>query len=159
MDVQKIISELQSSPIIAECSCGENFRLKDALLFDGLGKIPSQAQEGEQKLKEEITDLLEDLKTRMKRAKTGAAVTAKAVGLGKNLEKILPTVKGFPYQAPDCRFLADPIDLLVFEGLANNRIKSIQFFEVKSGNARLTKGQKSIKEAIEDHNVEFKVLK
>ena len=159
MDVQKIISELKSGPIIAECSCGETFKLKDALLFDGLGKIPSQAQEGEQDLKDEITNLIEDLKKRMTLAKTKAAVTAKAVGLGKNLEKILPTVKGFPMELPDCRFLADPIDFIVFEGLTDNRIRSIQFFEVKTGKAKFTPGQKSIKEAIEDHKVEYRILR
>ena len=56
----------------------------------------------------------------------------------------------FKWELPDSRFLGDPIDLITFNGLSMNKIKSINFIEVKSGQARLNAHQKSIKEAIED---------
>jgi predicted Holliday junction resolvase-like endonuclease len=59
---------------------------------------------------------------------------------------------------PDSKFLGDPVDLLVFNGLSNGRVDSLSFVEVKTGKARLNAHQKSIKAAIEDQKVGFKVF-
>jgi len=60
---------------------------------------------------------------------------------------------------PDCRFLADPIDLLVFDGICSNKVKAINFIEIKSGGARLNANQKAVKEAVEDKRVSYKEIK
>ena len=39
MDTNTLIKELKKSGLIAECPCGSAFRLSDAILFDGMGKI------------------------------------------------------------------------------------------------------------------------
>ena len=70
-------------------------------------------------------------------------------------EKHLPTIKDFKWELPDCRFLANPIDLITFNGLSKNNMTSISFIEVKTGKARLTSGQKMIKEAISDKKVKY----
>ena len=53
------------------------------------------------------------------------------MNIGKNLEKVLPTLSDFKWDLPDCRFLSDPIDLITFDGLSSNRVDSITFIEVK----------------------------
>lgn len=94
----------------------------------------------------------------MKLATEGAQKTTKAVNIGKNLERALPTIKDFKWIVPDSKFLGDPIDLLVFNGLSSGNVDSLSFVEVKSGAARLNAHQKSIRDAIEDHKVSYKVF-
>ena len=67
--------------------------------------------------------------------------TAEAVNLGKIVEKIVPSFASFSYEPGDCRALFEPIDYLVFSGLAKqNQVEALFFVDVKSGNARLGSG-------------------
>ena len=51
-----------------------------------------------------------------------------------------------------------PIDYLVFSGLTTrNQVEVLYFVEVKSGKARLTGSQQSIKKAVENGSVQFKI--
>lgn len=154
-----IIKKLKESNLYAECSCGGEFKLSDGILFDGTKPFPEEAKEAQKAYKEELKEREEELKKRKKLATEKAQITTKSVNVGKNLEKVLPTLKKFKWELPDCRFLADPIDLLIFTGLSRNKIDSISFIEVKSGGARLNPHQKSIKEAVEDKKVSYKVFK
>ena len=154
-----LIRNLQQSKLFAECpDCGEEFSLSKALLFDGRGKFPHKAQqvrlEWEQEIKERITDLAK----RYQRAKTKSEKTAVAVGIGKIIEKILPAHKNFNMIPADCRFLAEPIDMIVFDGLSKNKINNITFMDVKTGRAHLNTHQKRIRDAISDHNVEWRTV-
>ena len=88
-----------------------------------------------------------------------ALITTKAVNIGKNLEKILPTLKDFTWELSDCRFIGDPLDMITFNGLSSNKIDSISFIEVKSGAARLNSHQKMIRDAINDKKVSYKEFK
>lgn len=81
---------------------------------------------------------------------------------GKTLEKLVPFLEDFPYDAHDIRWLGDPVDLVIFDGYSSNREepKQIIFCEVKSGESELTKSQKKIKELVEKKRVrwdEFRV--
>lgn len=106
----------------------------------------------------ELDERQEELKDKINNATKKAQVTTKAVNIGKNLEKILPTMADFKWVVPDSRFLGDPIDLLTFNGLSQNNVESLSFIEVKSGSARLSNRQKSIRDAIQDHKVSYKGL-
>lgn len=68
---------------------------------------------------------------------------------GKVSEVFAPFLKGFPYSASECKFLGDPIDYIVFEGLDERDIKGVHLVEVKSGNSKLSKHQKQIKDLID----------
>lgn len=71
---------------------------------------------------------------------------------GKVAETFAPFLYGFPFKPSECKFLGDPIDYVVFEGLDNRDIKGIHFLEVKSDSAKLSKHQKHIKELIDSLN-------
>ncbi|WNZ28479.1 MAG: hypothetical protein IAX21_07365 [Candidatus Bathyarchaeota archaeon] len=159
MDIERLIRKLRSSDLYAECQCGGEFKLSESILFDGTKPFPEEALEAQMNLEDSLKTREELLKKRMKLATQTAQVTTKAVNIGKNLEKVLPTMKDFKWPTPDSKFLGDPIDLIIFNGLSENRVQSINFVEVKSGKARLNKHQKSIKDAIEDHKVSYKVFK
>ena len=78
---------------------------------------------------------------------------------GNIQQPVLPTMRDFKWTVPDSKFLGDPIDLIVFNGLSVNKVKSINFIEVKSGKARLNNHQKAIRDAIEEQKVSYKVFK
>lgn len=81
---------------------------------------------------------------------------------GKTLEKLVPFLDKFPYDAHDIRWLGDPIDLVIFDGQSSDNLNQIVFCEVKSGKGKLTKTQNKIKELVTKKKVkweEFKIEK
>ena len=159
MNTELLIKKLKTSNLYAECPCGGEFKLSKAILFDGTKPFPKEALKIQQQLKDELKERDAELKKREKLATEKAEITTKAVNIGKNLEKVLPTMKDFKWIVPDSKFLGDPIDLIVFNGLSMSNVSSLSFVEVKSGNAGLNKHQKSIRDAIEERRVSYRVFK
>ena len=160
MNTQEIIQLLQKSDIYAEhAECGCEFKISKALLFDGTKPFPFKAIEVQKNLEEELKNRQEELTKSMKRATIGAQTTAKSVNVGKLLEKVFPTMKDFKWELSDCRFLGEPIDIVIFHGLTAGKIESIEFLEVKSGKARLNEHQKGVKEAIEKNKIRYEEFK
>jgi predicted Holliday junction resolvase-like endonuclease len=155
----QLIAKLKGSNFYAECPCGEEFKLSDAILFDGTGPFPEEAWGIRAQLSDALMNRELDLKKKEKLATHHAEIVTKAVNIGRNLERALPTLKDFKWVVPDSKFLGDPLDLLVFNGLSMGNVTSISFVEVKSGNAHLNGHQKSIRDAVEDHKVSFQVFK
>jgi predicted Holliday junction resolvase-like endonuclease len=158
MITEQLIKKLGESNLYAECRCGGEFKLSRSILFDGTKPFPEKALEIQKRLKEELKAREDELKKRRKLATKKAQITTKAVNIGKNLEKVLPTMRDFKWTIPDSKFLGDPIDLIIFNGLSVSKVKSIDFIEVKSGKARLNNHQKAIRDAIEEQKVSYKVF-
>ena len=158
-NLSSFISKLQNSKLIAQCPhCDEEFSLSMALLFDGRGKFPEKAEKVRLEWEDEIKERIADLAKLQKQAKTKPEKAAVAVGIGKIIEKILPAHKNFKMIPADCRFLAEPIDMLVFDGLSQNKIKHITFMDIKTGHAKLNTHQKRIRDAINDNSVEWRTF-
>ncbi len=68
---------------------------------------------------------------------------------GKVSETFAPFLEGFPFKPSECKFLGDPIDYVVFEGLDERDIKGVHFVEVKQGTSQLSKHQKQIRDLID----------
>jgi predicted Holliday junction resolvase-like endonuclease len=159
MKIDQLIKNLKDSNLYAECSCGEEFKLSDAFLFDGTKPFPAEALGTQSELNTLLETRNAELAKKKKLATEGAERTTTAVNIGKNLERALPTIKGFKWVVLDSKFLSDPIDLLIFNGLSNGKVDSLSFVEVKSGKyARLNSHQKSIRDAIGDHKVSYEVF-
>ena len=155
-----MIEKLKQSNLYAECChCSDEFKISEAILFDGTKPFPEEALEEQKRLKEALRDRAEELKKRKKRATENAEITAKSVNVGKSLEKVLPTMKDFKWNLSECRFLGDPIDLVTFNGIIRNSVQSISFIEVKSGGARLNQRQKCIRDAIDDKKLLYREFK
>ena len=68
-------------------------------------------------------------------------------------------MKGFGYEMEDCRFLANPIDYIIFEGVSQGHVDHITFMDIKTGpTAGLDTHQRKIRDAINDNDVKFEVL-
>jgi len=158
MQTEELIKQLKKSDLWAECSCGEEFRISEAVLFDGTKPFPDEVLEIQSAMIEEIEEGKKELERKMKLASSKAEITTTAVNVGKNLEKVFPTMKDFKWSLCDCRFLSDPIDMIVFNGLSINKIDSISFIEAKSGAARLNPHQKAVRDAINDQKISYTVI-
>jgi len=160
MDTKQLIQTMKSSLLIAQCpKCDEEFKLSDSLLFDGTTTFPDAAELIRMQLAEELSKQEKELKKRKISVDVAAEKKAIEVGFGKIIEKFLPAYRDLDLQFTECRPLYDPIDVLVFSGLLNRKVDNITFLEIKSGNARLNKHQKMIRDAVLDKNVDLRVLK
>ena len=142
------------------------FQLSEAILFDGTKKFPESAESIKNELlldlKERQTELnqrLKDLETRKISADIGSEKKAIEVGLGKIMEKVLPYYKDFTIPLADCRFLAEPIDVIIFDGASEQKIKKLTFLEIKTGDATLNSHQRMVKKAIENKKVRSEIIK
>lgn len=153
-----LIAELQANGRFkATCpSCGEDFRLVDAELFLANGNRPAAAVTAFEAMRERMKDHKREVTVRRDRITKRAEITARAVNIGKIVEKIVPSFATFTYPIGDCRALFEPIDYIVFSGLSNGgRVESVSFIDIKSGGARLSAMQRTIKGIVEGGAVKF----
>jgi predicted Holliday junction resolvase-like endonuclease len=157
--VQSVIAELQRNKrFMGTCpTCDEEFRLADATLFALNEEPPDVALAAIAAMRERIKERKGDLVRARERMTARAERTAQAVNLGKIIEKIVPSFPSFSFSAGDCRALFEPIDYLIFSGLASHgQVDALVFVDVKSGKARLTGVQKNIKDRVEAGAVKLK---
>jgi predicted Holliday junction resolvase-like endonuclease len=84
---------------------------------------------------------------------------SQAVTAGKVHEQMIPYLPGFPFNPKDVRFLGSPIDLVVFDGLAEGEVRRVVFLEVKTGRAGLTSRERSVRAAVQAGEVEWAELR
>jgi predicted Holliday junction resolvase-like endonuclease len=152
------ITQLQADArIYGRCPiCGEGCPLKRALLFYADEPPPEAARTRLQARRAELQERVTSLREHRRRATDGAMQKAIDVNLGKILERVAPVCDGFGSVPRDCRPLFDPIDYVVFNGLAaHGEVKSITFLDVKTGGAALTPRQRQIRVVVEAGKVEW----
>ncbi|MFV5508573.1 Holliday junction resolvase-like protein [Acinetobacter sp. 197] len=92
--------------------------------------------------------------------------TSRAVLKGKMAEQLAPIMPEFQYLPSDAKFLGDPVDYVVFDGYSDFRDGEgaaedieVVLIDIKSGGARLTKGQQAIARAIQEGRVRFETVR
>jgi predicted Holliday junction resolvase-like endonuclease len=154
---QDIIAALKKGNFFIECpETLTNVSLKHATIFDR-----NNFSEEALAYYEERLAFVKAEKLRLKKLKEiGASrseIGAQAINIGFILERLAPTLTGFPFSHHDCRSLFDPIDYVIFEGLSKNgRVDNIIFTDIKTGNARLKPRQREIRTAVEKKKISFK---
>lgn len=88
-------------------------------------------------------------------ARKDARRRSRAAFGGQALEELAPHFPDFPFNPKDLRFIGDPIDYVVFDGLTEGSLREIVLLEVKSGRSSLSARQRSIRDALEDHAVSW----
>lgn len=88
-----------------------------------------------------------------------AVLRSQAITAGKVHEQLVAYLPGFPYNPKDVRFLGSPVDLVVFDGLAEGRLRSIVFVEVKTGGSTLTARERWVREIVQHREVEWAELR
>jgi len=88
-----------------------------------------------------------------------AVERSEAVTTGKVSEQVLPLLPEFPFNPRDARFLGSPVDLVVFDGLAEGTVERVVFVEVKSGRADLSTRERKVRDAVRAGRVEWLELR
>jgi len=78
--------------------------------------------------------------------------------VGKFIERFVPFLKKIPFEPSDMHFLGSPVDYIVFEGLHEDNVQKVTFVEIKTGESKLTKREKSLKETVERKKVYWKEI-
>jgi predicted Holliday junction resolvase-like endonuclease len=88
-----------------------------------------------------------------------AVTQSRAVLGGKFVEQLTPYLPQFRYDPTEARFIGNPIDLIVFPGLATGEPKEIVIMEIKSGqNCQLTLVERKIRQLVEDGMVRWELI-
>lgn len=92
-----------------------------------------------------------------RRAVQAAMARMRPVLKGQIAEQLAPHLAtDFVWSAADARFLGDPIDYVVFDGYADGEEDlEIVLVEVKTQNAKMSRGQRRIRRAVEAGRVRF----
>ena len=92
--------------------------------------------------------------------------TSRAVLKGKMAEQFAPILPEFQYLPSDAKFLGDPVDYVVFDGYTDFRDGDgtaddieVILLDIKSGGARLSKGQQAIAQAVREGRIRFETLR
>jgi predicted Holliday junction resolvase-like endonuclease len=75
------------------------------------------------------------------------------IRVGQIAEHFVPLLKEFKYNRKQARFLASPIDFIIFEE------DEIIFMEVKTGKSQLNKNQRRIRGQVKEKKVRWEVLR
>lgn len=88
------------------------------------------------------------LPDRLAAARGDAVKRSRAVLGGQVGERFAPHFPDFPYDPTEVRFLGTPVDYVAFKGASTGAIEEVAFVEVKTGDATLTKGERSLRDAV-----------
>lgn len=100
-------------------------------------------------------DYAKRLAEELPREREDAIKRSRAVIGGQFSEQLAPYLPGFQYRPTEAKFLGKPTDFIIFEGLDEKEITGVVFVEVKSGNAKLSATERSLKDAIDAGKVRF----
>jgi predicted Holliday junction resolvase-like endonuclease len=106
-----------------------------------------------------LRDKEREINDKVTEIRADAAKRSRAALLGSLMEQVGPLLPGFNYDLNDLRALWDPIDFVAFNGIGVDRnVDSITFIDIKTGQARLSPVQKSIKQAVDAGKVHFETV-
>ena len=74
---------------------------------------------------------------------------------GRVAEQMAPLLPDFGFNPKDARFIGNPVDYVVFDGLSEGRLRRIVFVEVKTGGT-LNANERQVKAAVDARVIEWK---
>ena len=78
---------------------------------------------------------------------------------GETFERLVTHFKEWKFGSPsDARFIASPLDYVVFSGLSTDTCDEVIFVEIKTGDSQTTKRQRSVRDAIVNGKVRYELL-
>lgn len=81
-------------------------------------------------------------------ARDDAVRRSRSVLTGQIGEQLAPYFPAFPADPGDARFLGKPVDFIVFAGAASGEVREVLFIEVKSGDAKLSTTERTLRDAV-----------
>jgi len=96
-----------------------------------------------------------------KQIRREAITGSQAAVAGRVFERVAPYLPGFGYNPRDVRFVGDPVDFVVFDGLSEGEgdVRNVVFVEVKTGLGELNGNERRVKAAITERRVEWSLFR
>ena len=107
-----------------------------------------------------VAEMLQRHEQELGKARVDAVETSRRVIRGQVAEQLVPFMPGFQWNPSDCKFMGQPVDIIIFEGMSDFRDGmggeiTVLLGDIKTGRARTTPVQKAIKRAIEEGRVRW----
>ena len=105
----------------------------------------------------------QQLEKEKKKARQDALKRSRSVMRGQATEHLAPYMMD-DTNPKDCRFMGNPVDYVVFDGLSAvtdktaKEINEIKFVDIKTGKSNLSTAQRRIRDAINEGKVSFQVV-
>lgn len=114
------------------------------------------AQDSAKSLQEDLLNIQDELgKEREKNKTLLSQKKSSETRLGQISEHLVPFLNNFRHNPKDLHFIGQPIDYMVFDFDQG----AITFLEIKSGNSRATKRQKTVKNIIKEGRVYYEEIR
>lgn len=122
--------------------------------------LEREAQEiRRQSLEQARREMEMELREREERIRKEAVQQSQAVTRGRVIEQFAPYLPQFTYSPMDAHFIGNPIDFIVFDGLADGEVREVVFVEVKTGTTGLNPHQRLVRKAIQEHRVRWQEMR
>jgi len=113
-------------------------------------EIETIKQEAKKTAEDEAQIKLEEWKSQVEQSiRQDAIQKSRSVTMGQVTEQFIPYLPDFPYNPKDARFIGDPIDFVVFDGLYDGKMKKVVIVEVKTGTSGLNPKERLVRNAIQ----------
>ena len=101
------------------------------------------------------------IKEAVKEARADSTKRQRSILKGQATEHLAPYINS-EYNPKDYKFIGDPIDYIIYEGLSEikskeDTINKIIFMDIKTGKSQLNRAQRAIKKCIQEGNIEFQI--
>src|SRR5579864_155894 len=123
-------------------------------------EIERRMQENAEAAKKEALLMVAKWKVEYEEATRQDAINkSQAIMMGKTLEHLIPFFPEFHWNPRDARFLGSPVDLIVFDGLSEGKLKQIVFIEIKTNISQLSERERQIRDVINSGKVKWEELR
>ncbi|MCX7023579.1 MAG: hypothetical protein NT080_03045 [Spirochaetes bacterium] len=96
-----------------------------------------------------------DFERKLPSERDDAVKRSRAVIGGLMAEQLAPWLPGFPFDPTEVRFIGKPVDFVAFPGASTGEVREVVLVEVKSGDAKLSGVERSLRAAIEAGAVRY----
>ena len=127
-------------------------------LVSYLIKLLNSIKQENNELKVKIMLHNQELNDAEKAARKDSTNRQRAILKGQISETLAPWSIDAVNSVKELSFLGNPIDFIGFKGLDTDEEIEIKFIEIKTGNSRLNKSEKRIKEAVLAKRVDWKTI-
>jgi len=119
------------------------------------------------KLRDKLVELSSTSEIKIKQAVEAARADSikrqRSILKGQATEHLAPYINS-EYNPKDYKFIGDPIDYVIYDGLSDikskdDEIRNIIFMDIKTGKSQLNRVQRAIKKCIQDGNIKFEIYR
>ncbi len=155
-EIATIFGSLGELMALCPC-CGELFYVSEARPYYD-GQKPQSALDrlrAEERRLERAEEKLDEIESNLREtaAKAGLQATKRL------LRKIDPVFSGSGYDPQDVKVIFNPITYVVFDGMAEGKLKKVQLLARPADNRATERIQNSIEQALQHGNLEFRTLR